>query len=933
MLDRSRTLFDLTPVAPFLVKGKTKPVTAFEVGEARGVRSEVATDDVPLVGRAHELEVFDDACSAAREGSGTYLRLVADAGAGKSRLLRELESRVGAMRFRRACCRLYQSATPYFPFTQLLPDLLSLSGSRSEDDLRRVVDEHRPDLAPWLSLIGVACGVAIEPSPEVLSLGAEFRREQLESAVVALLGSVLTDPVVLCLEDAQWMDEASCELLGALVAEVGTRPWVVLLAQRPDPGGPTDQLRPADDLLRLHPLSPAQLGELVAAATTAAPLPERRVAALVERSGGNPMFLLELLHAVEAGSDTDALPTSIEGLLTARIDRLPSAERTLLRHLSVLGTGFRRSYAEQVAPTGSSVGDDAFARLSEFLRSEDGWVRFRHDLVRDVAYEGLPYRARRDLHERVAESILAGVAADHDDLDAVAPLLSLHFHEAGRPEEAWRYSTLAGARAKAIYANADAATLYRRALQAAVQIDAEVRLRALAWESLGDVEELNGSLAEARRAYVAARLLPVDDPVLEARMLLKTSFIDERLGHFTTAVRSIRRGLRILEPVDDSGDELRAELWGALAAIRIRQGRFAQGANAGSEAVRLAERLGDSSTLARALMTLDFARSRLEEDLDHAGTRRALAISTALGDLSGEAAAANLLGAYAYFAGHWDEAVGLYRRSRLARERTGDPGGVATANANLAEVLLEQGALEEADALLASASSVWRASDDEWSVAFADRLRGVARCRAGAFAEAGTLLTGARDAFVALGASADVVETDVAIAELFAVSGRAEEAVALLDAVIAGDPAAAGLEHLLPPSHRLRGTARASLWAEGAVADIEHALAIRALGLVQTRGGGSVDSALAAEGAAIEARLGLRPRLEPTPSAEGDLGVRVQLHEVLEPAVALVADRDAGDRLGDAEPVADPGDEQAVVALRDDPGVVEVDRGLETVGE
>ncbi len=875
VLDRSRTLFDLTPVEPFHVKGKAKPVTAFEVGGARNVRTEVASADVPLVGRDSELAAFREACASAGERSGSYLQLLADPGAGKSRLLNEFEAAAPSSDFHRVGCRLYQSSTPYFPFFGLLGSLLSLSETDGERDLRRIITERSPQLLPWLSLIGTASGVPIEPSAEVLALEPEFRREQLEAAVLTLLECVLTDPVVLCIEDAQWMDDASCQLVDALVTDLAARPWVVIVAQRPDPGGPTEQIRTPDVLMELHQLNTAELQALVAELTVSAPLPEHRIATLVERSGGNPLFLLELVNAVQAGGDDESLPTSVEGLLTARIDRLATSERTLLRQLSVLGAGFDRAYVADVATQGPSLGADQLARLTEFLRTdEQGWVWFRHGLVRDVAYEGLPFRTRRELHERIGESILARAGEDVDD---VAPLLSLHFYRADRHREAWRFSTVAGDQAKAVYANVEATHLYRRALQSATRIDVDGRLHVQALESLGDVEELTGNLVGARAAYVSARQLSSDTPIVVARMLLKSAFIDEQLGHYVTAVRSVRRGLRVLEPLDGAGDEVRAELWAWLAAIRVRQGQFASGAEAAAEAVRRAGPSGDSPTLARALMTLDFARSRLQDGLDHAGTERALEIYSELGDIPGEATAANILGAYAFFAGRWDDAVSFYRRSRLARERTGDPAGVATANANLAEVLLEQGSLDEADVLLASARSVWAASDDQWSVAFADRLRGLCRCRSGAFEQAEQLLGRARDEFTALRAPADVAETDVAIAELLVLSGRAAESVDLLDTIIASDPSQAGLEHLLPAIYRLRGTARVVLADDDGIADISHALelgrdheaeheialAIRALQLVSGWRGQPVDPALVTEGRAIEARLGLGARPEP----------------------------------------------------------------------
>lgn len=880
VLDRSRTLFDTVAVAPFMVKGKAKPVEAFAVGAPRGARAEIAASDLPLVGREHEMRRFLAARDAAATGSGAYLQVVADAGVGKSRLLDEFEASSAPVPFRRVRCRLYQASTPYFSFSELLPTLLGLGPAEARSGvLRRLVTDRAPDLLPWLALIGTACGLDIEPSAAVDALEPEYRKAQLESAVVALLSRVVAEPVILCFEDAQWMDDASCDLFDALVREIAGRSWLVVLAQRPEVAGATEQIRPPDERLELHPLGAESLAELVSAVTASDPLPRHLVDALVVRSDGNPLFLLELVNAAQAGGDVDSLPTSVEGLLTARIDRLSAVERALLRRISVLGAAFDMRFIDTVTSDATPRWRETLARLDEFVRLDDeGWVWFRHHLVRDVAYQSLPYRLRRELHERVAESILS---RSGDELDDVAPLLSLHFFYANRPEEAWRFSTLAGDRAKAIFANLDAVDFYRRALLAANQIDLDSHMRAQALMSLGDVEDMAGMYVEARRSYAMARRLVRNDRITEARLHLKTAFVDERLGNFTTAVRSIRRGLRALETVDgDAAAAARAELLGWYAAIRVHQGKFGEAVVASEDAVRLASHLGPTATTARALMTLDFARSNLGEDVDLAGSRQALEIYTGLGDIAGEATAANVLGAHAYFAGQWDEAVALYRRSRLARERTGDPVGVAYANANLAEILVEQGELDEADALLATASSVWRASNDSWGAAFAGRLRGLARARAGDFETADDLLRQARSDFAAAGATPDVVETDVAMAELLLLSGLARDAVDTLDAVAAADPARAGLEHLLPAIYRLRGTARAALDpAEGGDdldralhlarergAEHEIALALRARHLVRGWRGQSADEASAVECARLESRLGLGPRLEPRPA-------------------------------------------------------------------
>ena len=175
---------------------------------------------------------------------------------------------------------------------------------------------------------------------------------------------------------------------------------------------------------------------------------------------------------------------------------------------------------------------------------------------------------------------------------------------------------------------------------------------------------------------------------------------------------------------------------------------------------------------------------------------------------------------------------------------------------------------------------MWRAAGDAWGTAFAGRLRGLALARAGDFDGADAVLRQARRELTAIGAAPDVVETDVAIAELLLLRGRREEAIELLDAIIAADPTRAGLEHVLAPVLRLRGTARAAISEHDGADDIARALAIarergadqdvalclRAERLVRSWRGEHLDEASAAELNDIEQRLGLGPRLEPSRS-------------------------------------------------------------------
>jgi tetratricopeptide (TPR) repeat protein len=334
------------------------------------------------------------------------------------------------------------------------------------------------------------------------------------------------------------------------------------------------------------------------------------------------------------------------------------------------------------------------------------------------------------------------------------------------------------------------------------------------------------------------------------------------------------------------GLSVRARLAVWYAVVRIGQGKLAEGAAAAAEGIALARRAGDEPTLAQAFVTADFADAALGRSVDDARTRDALEIYARLGDLRGEATAANQLGASAYYAGRWEEAGEQYRRSRDARERMGDLANAAVATANLAELLVERGHGDDAEADLVEAEGLWMATGDVATLAFSRRLRGLARARRGDHGEAAALLDRARADFAAMGARGEVAATDVALAELALLAGDRDRALALLDAVVEADLVALGGHHLLPSVHRLRGLALvgagpgAGDGGDGgdeaaATAELEQALAVArvhgadhevalvldALGAIDRRAGRPVDAARDAERATIVARLGMERRL------------------------------------------------------------------------
>ena len=253
---------------------------------------------------------------------------------------------------------------------------------------------------------------------------------------------------------------------------------------------------------------------------------------------------------------------------------------------------------------GSAV--EACGRLKDFVVEEgrDSY-RFRHALIRETAYNGLPFRRRLQLHERLGRSI----ERRHGRRAATrAELLSLHFHRAHSYEKSLHYSRIAGDRARAKSANIEAAAFFRRAIEAARQlpdvIDAD---KAELYESLGDVCELAAVYDEAARALAQARRHSVGESS-NTRLLRKEGVVRERLGQYTQALRWYGRGLR-----DDGRAEARElnQLQLAYAGVRFRQGRYADCVHWCSTVIPRAEAADDRASLAHAYYLLDHSYTML----------------------------------------------------------------------------------------------------------------------------------------------------------------------------------------------------------------------------------------------------------------------------------------------------------------------------------
>lgn len=805
ILQSTPSRFTTTALPPLRVKGKSAPIDAVVLGAPGGQRIE-QTHRLPLAGRDRELARLEAHLDATPRG-GRVAELVGPPGIGKSRLLSELRARHPERRLYYGSCSSYESSTPYYAFRGLLRFVLELPDDAGPAQLIRRLRATAPELVPWASLVGIVVDIDVPPGPDVEVLEPEFRPARLHQVVGELLTRLLPQTSIVRLEDVHWIDDASRALLRHVArAVVPATTWLVVVTSRE-----AVFTEVVDEVIELAPLDEQAVQEFTHAAAARGLVTLDVAQALADRAAGNPLFLQELLAFA---GDVDEVPDSVERVIAARLDHLEPRHRALLRQAALIGDRFDLSLLRAV--TGEPVPDTDLDVLETFVRREgpSDYV-FEHALYREVAYAGLPYRDRRELHDRAARVIETRHLGRTDD---VAEILALHYHRADRHDRSWHYNRVAAERARSRYALADAVRFLRWALSSSTRAtDTDPAAVTRAWEELGDLLERLGNYSAAADAYRRARRRA--DPEHLPELWYRSGIVREREGRYNQAMRWYGRARRELavDPERDPTLWLRVRL--RLVEVRIRQGRDAEAQKAIARLLPEVEAHGDTELTARAHFVAGWALRRGPDAEGH--RRRALSLYQDLGDLGGQGLVHTELGVGAYYQGAWATAIEHYTQAATLHDRVGDTISAAVSRSNVGEIRSDQGRSAEAEEALQRAASVFDAAGYAIASGFARINLGRLAARQGRYDRAEALLDEALATYRRISAQDYEVETRLRMAELAVFRGEPARALELLaDAerhVASGSPTASFRLRLRGVALRQRGD------HEPGITDLRHA--------------------------------------------------------------------------------------------------------------
>jgi class 3 adenylate cyclase/tetratricopeptide (TPR) repeat protein len=749
----TKNAFDFNEMEPVQAKGKSEAVAVWEVVAARDGDAARPHDETPLVGREAELAELASFCEEVlderRAGIAT---IVGSPGIGKSRLLLEL-----VRRLEERCdvhwgkCLSYGEGITYWPVTEIFK---SAAGILQSDDRETIasrldtflealptkdVDELRTIASALSNLIG------IPTTPRGTYATSEISQAELHWGIRRALQLLAArQPTAMVIEDLHWAEPTLLELIAYIAADDADAPLALVCSARPE----LEEVSPGflqseghRRTVELRTLGADQAATLLADLTGDPALAATPFAsALIANAGGNPLFLEETVRMLReqglidldrwTSDETGELPvpTSVQGLISSRLDRLASKEKQLAHHASVVGAVFwAGSLAHLGVQNGKPPGDprpglvelerrDFVAHQADSSVSGDEEYAFKHILMRDVAYGQVPKGRRAQLHLRFSD----WVTALPGSADEFVEIVAWHLEQACKLSKEVARTPIEPPIRQAADALADAARraerreslreahrYYTRALDVLneehTELKVELRLRR------ADILMMLGKLKEAceelEEVADAASALGRADIECEASLLLGD--IDQRQGRAADAHHRLTSAQALALSTGDA--YLHTKVAFVLAALVADfEGQYEEAIDRLRSGIATAEEIDDVPLVAEGRLRLaailmvrgDFAACESE-------LRGCLKLAGELGSHRVEAEATSWLGMVTYHRGDREEGERLCRQAHTWFERTGDSYfQVQNIVRGLAIFALADGRPEEAEAWVREAIPV-----------------------------------------------------------------------------------------------------------------------------------------------------------------------------------------------------------------------------------
>ena len=752
----------IDPATQHLVRGAITCQAVKTDAVAAGVAYRVVPDNLRpsvrpksiIVGRDSQLNQLVEWWQAAAAGEGGLVSIVGEAGAGKTSLVQAFKRMLADERVQwfEVACKSYNQSVSYALLSQLL---IALAGIQPPDPpavrqakvlalVERLGDLAEEQLQDNLALLGEVIGLPGRAS-SITNLDPELRQKRLAE----LMGLVLTQladslPVVLILEDLHWADEASLSVLHQMGRTTYQIRGLLLAVYRPGQVHAWERYWDNYDSVRLNDLSAPARRRLLKNLLDDPALSEGVMEAILSLTKGSPFLIEEAVKALRATNvlvweenewrllkpPSEVLPTTLSGIILARLAHLDGTARAVLEAASVIGEAFE--YQVLVNTLFGALGDNLNSHLEylidqKVIRREGGLYpnvayAFQHGLIQQTIYDGLLAREQRRLHGQVARALVR-LHPTAESQERVLERIAHHYFHSSNLLQAVPYCLRAGQHAARMWANETALKWYQRAWQRLEEVDekgltandgAGQLYAAQGWgwrvealEGRAYVQSVIGRYDEAVADYrlILTMMAEVDQPAMahHADLYRKIAIAYTRQGDFEAAQRMLERGLDAL--AGDIGPEAgRLHTW--IGINNYYQGESSRALASCERAIAILKQVSDHLDLETNEAVRDFAqayelrglvvaiRGDNEQALDD--LEQSIRLYHRADYLPGIARATSKQGFVYQNRGQWTQALQCYRRSEQLSARTGETLSQAATLINLGEIYRRQGNLDEA---------------------------------------------------------------------------------------------------------------------------------------------------------------------------------------------------------------------------------------------
>ena len=777
--------FEVEDEGPVEIKGRAEPVWAWRVICHMGGPGRTSVRRAPLVGRDAELELLENTYErSVRDRRAHLFTIYGDPGVGKSRLAAEF---VGGLE---AATVLYGRALPYgegVTYSALADMVKAAAGIADDDPLDDALEKLRvccPDeaVADLLALAsGVLEAVKGERNQQEIAWAAREWAERLAEP----------QPLVLVFEDIHWAEDALLELIEHMATWVRNVPILVLCLARPElldlrSGWGGGRVRAT--AIELEPLGRTDSEALVDALLDGELAVGARQA-LLDKTEGNPLFVEEtirmLSEAESMGGGVERIPDTLQALITARIDHLPEGEKELLQCAAVIGRIFWKGALADLALEGTDIHplledlqmrEFVLPELRSTISGEDAF-KFKHVLIREVAYGGLTKAARAGYHQRFAKWLrmhageeLLEIRAYH--LDQATSLLAEL--DGSPPEELALEAAAAleeaGRRALAREANATARKLLIRAVELEPTLERRFQAARAAWR-MSEFPVVSPEMQEVLRLAREA-----GDKDLQARALTALAEVTLlREADVGRAEELAREALGVAQH-----DESRVDALRMLQTVAWWRGELSESEAYANEELEIARRLGRQDLESEALLSLaGIYTSRQQDDRAEPLIARAQALAEESGSLTAKAHAFHQSGELHAWRDRDEEALSEYAKARELFAEVGAATYLAKTMLRIAVLVRKRGDLDEAEKLSREAIRILKPLEDRGTLCEVQRFLAEVLLEQGKVEEAEVYALRAVETVGPQDVSSQA-STKKSLALIRAHQGRDEEAEALL---------------------------------------------------------------------------------------------------------------------------------------------------------